>query len=201
MANIGPIPAVILAAGMSRRLGRPKQLLEVGGKPLIWHVATRALASTCDGVFAVVGYQPDAMRAALSDLPVDIVHNPDFADGMSTSLRAGVAALPADADAFVVLLADQPEVDPASISAVITARRSTGAPVVRTRYGEQPSSPTLFGRETFAELLMLRGDVGGRSVVRAHRAHLVEVPAAAVAPPEDVDTEEAYRALLGRWRG
>ncbi len=200
MANTGPIPTVILAAGASRRLGRPKQLLEVGGKPLIWHVATRALASTCDGVFAVLGYQADAMREALSDLPVEIVLNPDFADGMSTSLRAGVAALPDDADAFVVLLGDQPEVDPAAISAVIAARRNTGAPVVRTRYGAQPSNPVLFGLETFAELRMLRGDVGGRSVVRAYRDRLVEVRAAADTPPEDVDTEEAYRALLARWQ-
>lgn len=185
---------------MSRRLGRPKQLLEVAGKPLLWHVATRALASTCDGVFAVVGYQAEAMRVALSDLSVDIVLNPEFAAGMSTSLRAGVAALPADADAFVVLLGDQPEIDPASISAVIAVRRSTGAPVVRTRHGEQPSSPVLFGRETFAELRMLRGDVGGRSVVRVYRDRMVEIPGAADTPPEDVDTEEAYQALLARWR-
>jgi len=195
-----PIPTVILAAGTSHRLGRPKQLLNLVGKPLIWHVAARALASQCDGVLVVVGHQAEAMHAALSDLPVEIVHNPDFGQGMSTSLHAGIAALPSAVDGVVLLLGDQPEVAPAAITAVIAARRATNAPVVVTQYGEQQSNPVLFGSETFTELEAIRGDVGGRNVVRAHRDLLVAVPAATDTPPEDVDTEEAYQALLSRWR-
>jgi molybdenum cofactor cytidylyltransferase len=196
-----PIPAVILAAGMSRRLGRPKQLLMVGGKPLIRHVAERALAAGCDGVVVVVGHRAEAIEAVLLGVPVDFVHNPHYAEGMSTSLRAGVAALPSNADGLVVLLSDQPEVDPAAITAVVAARRATGAPVVVTRYGDLQSPPVLFGRETFADLLAISGDEGGRSVVQEYQDRLVAVPAAADTPPEDVDTEEAYQALLGRWPG
>ena len=200
MSTEGPIPAVILAAGMSRRLGRPKQLLVVGGKPLIRHVAERALASGCDGVVVVVGHQAATIRAALAGLSVTFVHNADYAEGMSTSLREGVGAMPADADGFVVLLSDQPEIDVEAIRGVIVARRATRAPVVVTAYGEQQSPPVLFGRETFTDLLVIRGDEGGRSVVRAYRDRVVSVPGTTQTPPEDVDTEEAYQALLRRWR-
>ncbi|MDQ4099417.1 MAG: nucleotidyltransferase family protein [Chloroflexota bacterium] len=190
---------MILAAGMSRRLGRPKQLLPVGGKPLLRHVAERALASACDAVVVVVGHEAKAMKDALRDLNVQFIQNPDYREGMSTSLRAAVRELSAAVDGFVVLLSDQPEIEADAITGVVKARRATGAPVVVTEYGGEPRSPVLFGRETFPDLLMIRGDEGGRSVVRAYRERLVAVEGPAKVPPEDVDTEESYQALLARW--
>ncbi|MBA2278349.1 MAG: nucleotidyltransferase family protein [Chloroflexia bacterium] len=180
-------------------MGQPKQLLPLAGKAIIRHVAQRALISTCDSVIVVVGYEADAVTAALAGLPVHVVLNPIYAEGMSTSLRAGVAALPNHADSVVVLLGDQPDIDPTMISALIAARRETAAPVVMATYGDQPSNPVLFGRETFADLMTVTGDQGGRAVVRAYRDRLITVPAAASTPPEDIDTEAAYRALLTRW--
>ncbi len=167
--------------------------------PIIRHVAARALASIRDSVIVVVGYEADAVSAALDGLPVRVVLNPIYAEGMSTSLRAGVAALPNHADGVVVLLGDQPEIDPNLISDLIAARRETAAPVVMARYGDQPSNPVLFGRETFADLMTVTGDQGGRAVVRAYRDRLITVPAAASTPPDDIDTEEGYRALITRW--
>ncbi len=184
---------------MSRRLGRPKQLLLVGGKPLLRHVAERALASTCDGVVVVVGHEAEAIKNSLRGLKVQFIRNPGYREGMSTSLRAAVRQLGAVVDGFVVLLSDQPEIEPDAITAVVRVRRATGAPVVVTQYGEASRSPVLFGHETFPDLLVIRGDEGGRSVVRAYRERLVAVEGPTKAPPEDVDTEEAYQALLARW--
>lgn len=196
------IVGIVLAAGTSSRLGRPKQLLDLAGKPVIAHVVMRALNAGLDEVIVVTGGAGEAVAAALTDLPVRIVPNSAYRDGQSTSLVGGLRAVLDDAsvDAIVVLLGDQPDVDPADIAAV-AARRRFGpiAPIVMTGYGETRSHPILFGREVFPELLAITGDQGGRDVVRAHRAEVAVVPSVFATPPLDLDTEDAYRTLLATW--
>lgn len=195
-AASGPIEGIILAAGMSRRLGRPKQLLDVEGKPLIAHVVERALASRLDGVTVIVGHDAGAIRAAISPYDITVKVNSEYADGQSTSLIAGVNAVRAGADAIVVLLADQPGIRVATIDALIAWRRRNRAPIVMTAYGDVRSHPVLFGVETFDELRAITGDQGARDVIRSYGDRVESVTDVALSPPADVDTDEAYAAML-----
>lgn len=194
------IAVVVLAGGLSRRLGRPKQLLMLDGLPLVVHVVQRALDAGVGPVIVVTGAHDAAVRGALRDLPVASVHNPRYEEGQGTSLAAGISALPDTVDAAVILLADQPGIRPETIRAAADARRETGAPVVMALYGDRQGHPALLGRETFPELLALEADMGGREVVRAHRDALVLVEGGGSAPPPDVDTEEDWDRLRTAWR-
>lgn len=190
---------LVLAAGMSRRLGRPKQLLDLGGKPLVAHVVERATASELDRVVVVTGYAGAAVAHALQGLDVAIVENPDFAEGQSTSLIAGLRSLPESCDAIVVLLSDQPMIGTAGIDALIARRRDYGEPIVMTGYSVVRSHPILFGCELFAELLQTRGDQGAREIIRGHASDVAVIDSGELTPPDDVDTEDAYSRLLESW--
>jgi len=124
----------------------------------------------------------------LAPLDVEYVFNPAFALGQSTSLRAGVLAA-GSADAVVVALGDQPDLDPVNIDRLIEARRH-GALLAMARYGETPSHPVLFGSELFDELAAVTGDQGGRDVIRAHRTAISYVDATRPSVPLDIDTDE-----------
>jgi molybdenum cofactor cytidylyltransferase len=191
------IAGIVLAAGQSSRLGRPKQLLPIHGEPLIRHTLRRVLASSLDQVILVVGHEADDVRTAVADLPVACVFNPDAAAGQSTSVRAGLAALSPEAEAAVFILGDQPGVDPNVIDTLIASWRESGAPVVVPRYEDRMGNPVLFDRRLFPELAALEGDSGARPVVRAYHdsGELHAAPVAGSAPP-DVDTEADYAALI-----
>lgn len=191
------IAGIVLAAGRSSRLGRPKQLLPLDGEPLIRQTIRRILASSLDELMVVVGHEAEAVTTALSDLPVRIVFNPNAARGQSTSVLAGLDALSANVEAALVLLGDQPGIDPVVIDTLIAAWRESKAPIVAPRYIGGIGNPVLFDRRIFPELATLQGDAGARAVVRAHHeaGDLLLVPIDAPAPP-DIDTEEDYAALL-----
>lgn len=192
--SFGPDPevaAVVLAAGQSRRMGEPKLLLRWKGTSLLRRAAEAAVKA-CHRVVVVVGPQADRMRAELAGLPVAVVVNPDPARGMASSLRCGLGAV-ADAAAVLLVLADQPAVGPGHLCRLVELRRKTGAPVVAATYGETVGVPAVFGRELFAELFALEGDVGAKPVLQRHRheALLVPVPEAAC----DVDTPQDWERL------
>jgi molybdenum cofactor cytidylyltransferase len=191
------IVGIVLAAGRSSRLGRPKQLLPVQGEPLIRHTLRRVLSSSLDQVILVVGHEADEVRAAVAGLPVECVFNPEAAAGQSTSVRAGLAMLSPEIEAAIFILGDQPGVDPNVIDTLITAWRESSAPVVAPRYEDRMGNPVLFDWRVFPELAALEGDSGARPVVRAYHdsGQLHVVPVAGPAPP-DVDTEADYAALL-----
>ncbi len=195
----GPVVGVILAAGMSTRLGRPKQLLEIDGRALVAHVVDAALASALDEVIVVTGHQSGAVEAALGTREVRFCLNECFRDGQSTSLVVALDMVPLEADAVVVLLADQPTVNAAVIDRLLTKRRETAASIVMASYGGITAHPVLFGRELFSELRQIQGDQGARDVIRRHRSEVATVDGGADTPPPDVDTEEAYAALLASW--
>ncbi|HLF28497.1 MAG TPA: nucleotidyltransferase family protein [Anaerolineae bacterium] len=171
------VAGILLAAGASQRLGRPKQLLEWNGQPLIAHAARTALAARLDPVIAVIGYRAGDMRAALLQTPVTLVENPRWPEGMSTSLHAGVRALPAEVEAAIMLLVDQPRISPAHLRAIVEAYQTSGKRIVSPAFQGRRASPTLFDRSLFEQLLSITGDTGGRSIVTAnpHLAATIEI--------------------------
>jgi molybdenum cofactor cytidylyltransferase len=188
----GRVGAVVLAAGASRRFGAPKQLLPWKECTLLEHVVDVALAAQADPVIVVLGFEADACRAALGDRPVRVVVNHDWAEGQSTSVRAGLAALPANTSAALFPLVDQPGVTSALINALIERHRATLAPVVWPEHMGQRGNPVLFDRITFPQLMRLTGDTGGRPVLAAHAQHAERVPVSDPGVLFDIDTPDDY---------
>jgi len=188
----GRVAAVVLAAGASRRFGGPKQLLPWQGDTLLGHVVDVALASRADPVVVVLGHQADACRAALGDRPVQVVANPDWAEGQSSSVQAGLTALPANVSAALFLLVDQPGVTPPVINALIERHTTTLAPVVWPEYEGRRGNPVLFDRVTFPQLRQLSGDTGGRSLIQSYTAHAERVPVSEPGVLFDIDTPDDY---------
>ncbi|MBI3457388.1 MAG: nucleotidyltransferase family protein [Candidatus Rokubacteria bacterium] len=187
--------AVVLAAGMSSRMGRQKLLLPMEeGRPLIRLSVERVLAAGLDDVVIVLGREAEAVAAALAGLPVRMVLNPHYAEGQSTSLRAGLDALPPEAEAAVIALGDQPLPDPALIRRLVAAFRANGRPIVVPCYRDGRGNPVLFAASLFDELRAVGGDQGGRAVIARDPARVAEVAVDGPMPP-DVDTWTDYEAL------
>jgi molybdenum cofactor cytidylyltransferase len=167
----------------------------------LWYVVEIGLLAGLDPLVVVIGPQPEAMRAALAHLPVQVVENPRYAEGQSTSVRAGVAALPPQTPAVVMLLVDMPGVSPAVIRALIDAWREHRAALVRPQYAGRPGNPVLFDGRLLEELAAVEGDEGGRAVLRRHAAQTHLLPVAEPGVVEDIDTWEAYAALLADQAG
>jgi molybdenum cofactor cytidylyltransferase len=182
----------VLAAGISSLLGRPKQLLELAGKPVLQHVLDAAAASGLGQIVVVLGHAGRDIASRIS-LPArtGIVLNPEYAQGQSASLRSGLRALGPEVAAAVVLLGDQPGIRPEAIQAVVQAWRAGSEPVVRASYEGRPSHPMLFDRSAWVELVQIQGDEGARGLLEAHPEwrSTAEVGGSA---PEDIDTEEDY---------
>lgn len=189
------IAGIVLAAGTASRMGPQKLLLPVGGQSLIRLSLERLLASSLDDVVVVLGREAEAVGAALAGLRVRTVVNPAFAEGLSTSLRAGLDALDPAVEAAVVALGDQPLPDPAVVERLVAAYRGSGRPIVVPTYRGARGHPVLFAAEVFAELRAVRGDQGAREVIARDPDRVAVVPLDLPAP-RDVDTWEDYRELL-----
>ncbi len=192
------VAAIVLAAGQSRRMGGPNKLLaRFDGAPLIRRIAENALASKAGPVIVVTGHRADDIAAALQGLDVSLVHNPDFAEGLATSLRAGLSAVPDEVGGALVLLADMPGITPAIIDRLIDtfATKSAPAIVLPTVAGKR-GNPVLWARAFFPELMTVTGDTGARHIIARHEEALerVEIGAAAAV---DVDTPEALAEAGG----
>lgn len=193
------VAAVVLAGGASTRLAgdRLKQLLRLGGESLVRRAARAALASRAGAlVVVVVGCQADRVAPEVADLPCRVVTNPSWRLGQSTSVRAGLAALPRTARAAIFLPCDQPAVDAALLDRLIAAFEANPAPAVYPSYQGRPGSPTLVSRDLFRELTHLTGDTGARALLGPHRERAVAVELDDPAALLDIDTEEAWRLLL-----
>jgi molybdenum cofactor cytidylyltransferase len=194
------VAAVVLAAGRSTRMGGPNKLLSPWrGKPLVRTAVENALASRAASVVVVTGHQAEAVREALAGLPVTFAHNPAFAEGLSTSVGAGIAAVPPDADAAVICLGDMPGVDAALIDALIAAfDPERGALAVVPTVEGRRGNPVLWARRFFPELRHLEGDSGARQILSANRDAVVEIPVATRGAAIDVDTAEDLATLAGQ---
>ena len=183
------VAAIILAAGASTRLGRCKQLLDWKGKPLLAHVADVALSAGLDPVIAVLGCQIDQTYPALGDRPVQSLTNWHWQDGMSTSVRTGLAAVPPQADAVLILQCDQPLISTRLLRALVRRFIETGASIVYPTHEGQRGTPVLFARRLLSELSAVTGDEGGRSLIARH------VDDVATVPVTDVDVPVSYTHL------
>jgi molybdenum cofactor cytidylyltransferase len=189
-----PAAGIILAAGASTRMHQPKPLLLWRGEPFIRHVARTALGAGLSPVVIVSGAHTPEVRAAVTDLPVTLIHNPDWEAGQSTSVRCGLQALPDTIGSAIFLLADQPQIPIELVKALIEQHAQTLSPIVAPRVDDRRGNPVLFDRMTFDDLLSLRGDVGGRAVFAKHP--IAYVPWHAAGLLLDVDTPEDYQRLL-----
>ena len=180
------VAGIVLAAGRSTRMGRNKLLLRFEGESLVRRAARTALQAGLDPVLVVVGHEAERVGAELAGLPCLAVPNGRHDLGMNTSIDAGVGAVPADADAAIVLLADMPLVTAEMLRTLVARHRATGAALVASRYGAAVAPPALYGRAVLHELEGGQGDGRGRELLRRRREEVawVDWPAAALA---DVD--------------
>jgi molybdenum cofactor cytidylyltransferase len=191
--NVG---AVILAAGSSSRMGRPKQTLEFQGMSLLRRATLAALDATCRPVVVVTGAHAELSSRELDQLDVREAFNPDWETGMGSSVRAGIERLlstDADVAAVVLLLCDQPHVTSNVVSSLLAAHHTTRKPVVASAYGESFGVPALFSRTLFTELMQLAGSSGAKEIIKRHasEAHFLPFPDGAV----DVDTPDDFSCL------
>ena len=187
------IAALVLAAGLSRRMGRPKLLLHLGGQPVIRRTVAPLVGQFAD-VVVVTGPSATDIHEALAGLPARFAVNPRPEDGQGISMASGVAALDPATRAVLIVLGDQPVLPPAVIPALLAAFERTGKAIVAPVYRGFQGTPVLFAAEVFPELRALTGDRGARSVVMAHpeRVERVEFD---LPEPADVDTPEDYARL------
>jgi molybdenum cofactor cytidylyltransferase len=191
------VAAVVLAAGQSTRMGAVnKMLAEIGGKPLVRIAAEQALASRAKPVIVVTGHERERVEAALVGLPVHFTHNPGYADGLGTSLKAGIAAVPEDADGAIVCLGDMPQVDSALIDKLLAAfDPERGGLVVVPSINGRRGNPVVWARRFFKDLMSISGDIGARHLIGSYPEAVVEVPVAGDAALTDVDTPESLSAV------
>lgn len=185
------VAGVILAAGQSRRMGQPKQLMRIGSQTMLERVVDAAVDAGLGEVHVVLGYRAEAIRASLAGRPVHFTLNTAYQEGLGSSVRAGAAALSPDADAAIFLLADQPGITSAAIRQLIA--RGTPQNIVCASVGGRRTSPAVFGRRWFGELAKVSGDMGGRAIIEAHPEAVVLVELEA--DLRDVDTPEDLAAL------
>jgi molybdenum cofactor cytidylyltransferase len=196
----GPrIAALLLAAGQSRRMGANKLLAEIEGRPMVARVATRLLSSRARPIIAVLGNQADQVDMALGRLPVERVRNPAFAEGLSTSLKRGVAALPEDIDGVVVCLGDMPLVAGRDLDRLIAAFNPLEgrAIIVPTRRGKR-GNPVLWAKRFLPEMADLAGDVGAKHLIGEYAELVCEVEMDSDGVLVDIDTPDALAALRNK---
>jgi molybdenum cofactor cytidylyltransferase len=193
------IAALILAAGSASRMGSNKMTADVAGTPMVRRVADAVAASKAKPVVVVTGNEPDMVIAALAGIDATVVHNPDFTRGMSTSLKAGIAALPANVDGVIVTLGDMPLVRAADIDRLIRAfdpveGRAICVPVHNGRRG----NPVLWGKQFFAEMQTIAGDQGARALIEEHADQVIEVAMEGDGVLVDVDTPDKLAEVRSR---
>jgi molybdenum cofactor cytidylyltransferase len=193
------VAAIILAAGKSSRMGNNKLLAPLNGAPLVRHVVEAAHASTAAKTIAVTGKDADAVREALNGLPVTFVHNDDYSNGLSTSLKCGIKSVPDDFDGAVIVLGDMPSITADHLNALIAGFRPADgrAICVATHQGKR-GNPVLWARRFFQEIIGLEGDVGAKHIIATNDDLVYEIEFATDAPLVDIDTPDDLHTYLAQ---
>jgi molybdenum cofactor cytidylyltransferase len=188
---------VILAAGLSRRMGAANKLLaEVDGMPMLARVVDSVVASKAKPILVVTGHEAEAVRAALGDRPVTFVHNPAFAEGLAGSVKAGIDAVPPNADGAVVCLGDMPQVTGRHIDRLIAAFNPVeGRAICIPTWQGRQGNPVLWARRFFDEIMALSGDRGAKALIEEHGDQVAEVAVPDAGVALDIDTPEALASL------
>ncbi|MRG45667.1 NTP transferase domain-containing protein [Chitinophaga sp. SYP-B3965] len=194
MKELSKYGIVILAAGTSRRLGIPKQLLQYKGDSLLNNAIKTAIQVKATAIVAVLGAEAEILQKGIK---IATVWNPQFQEGMASSIRSGVQYMmdfEIPIDHIILMVCDQPHVDTAHLLALIKEQQETGAKIVASFYEDRKGVPALFDQTLFPELLSLTGDMGARGIIEKHEADTAIVPF----PPGaiDIDTDEAYQLLI-----
>jgi molybdenum cofactor cytidylyltransferase len=197
VSGSGAVAAVVLAAGSSSRLGQPKQLVPIAGRPALAYTLDALRASRVDRIVLVLGHSADAIVAALDLTGISVVRNEAYAEGQSTSVRAGVKALGDDVAAALMVVGDQPLLSPTVIDAIVRAHEQTGGPFIVPVYEGEWGNPVLLARATWPLLDNLKGDTGARPILRKHMDMVLEVPVPG-SLLDDIDTPEDYARILTR---
>lgn len=189
------VAIILLAAGASRRLGSPKQLLPYRGRSLLHHAVEVALASALGPVFVVLGASAEQLKPVLQALPVKIVENPGWAEGIGASIRAGMKSVQnlGDLEAVLLMVCDQPFVTPELLQRLVETQRVTGKRLVACEYDNTLGVPALFDHTFFPALQSLQGDQGAKSILIQWEQEVARLPF-----PEgrwDIDTREDYQAV------
>ncbi|WP_213738424.1 molybdopterin-binding/glycosyltransferase family 2 protein [Bradyrhizobium sp. dw_411] len=190
------VAAIILAAGRSTRMGGPNKLLaDLGGKPLVRTVTEQALASKAQSVIVVTGHQAEQVEKALQGLKVKFVRNPDFAEGLASSVKAGVAAVADNADGAVICLGDMPLISSNLIDRLIEAFAPDRGHLIAVPVSDNKrGNPVLWSRRFFNELMTLNGDIGARHLIARHSEAVAEVPVEGFGAFLDIDTPQTLEA-------
>ncbi|MBD2013031.1 nucleotidyltransferase family protein [Microcoleus sp. FACHB-53] len=194
--NSRTVGLIILAAGASTRMGTPKQLLTYRGCSLIRHMAEVAIASVCQPIAIVLGANGERIKPEISQLPLQIVENQQWQEGMSSSIQVGLEALLAvnqHLDAVAIALCDQPFVSPQTLNQLVEAYHLTGKPIIASEYAGTFGVPALFSRTLFAELMNLKNTEGAKKMIKRHIHEVFSIPF-----PDgtiDIDTPNDYEQL------
>jgi molybdenum cofactor cytidylyltransferase len=186
---------IMLAAGASTRMGQPKQLLTFQGKALLRHVTEIAIASSCQPIVVVLGANDDAIQPVLQDLPIHLVHNPHWSEGMGSSIQCGmqyISSYPNPIDAAILTVCDQPFISAFLLDQLVRVYRSSQSPIVASAYSGTLGVPALFDRHLFPDLLTLDSAQGAKSIINRHGAIGIDFPQGNL----DLDTPEDYAQLL-----
>jgi molybdenum cofactor cytidylyltransferase len=193
------IALVVLAAGLSRRMGAHKLLLPLGDRPVVAHVVSAALAAHPRPIVVVLGHEAARMRAALPPGDLVVVENPAFATGLSASLRAGLQALPPEVTGAIVALGDQPLLTSTHLNRLAEVAQASGARILAASYGGRRGNPVYFARAYFPELLAVTGDEGGRAVMARHPGEVALCELGDARAGLDMDTPEDYARVREMW--
>ena len=196
MKALPKVAGIILAAGRSTRMGRPKQLLTFRGRTVLEWVVDNALASALHRVIVVLAHQAEAVKPLMEQREVTTAMNPSYEAGQSSSLKAGLKALTEETDAALFLLGDQPLVTPETIDLILAAFADSPSPIVMPTFDGQRGNPVLFSRGTFPRIEALSGDCGARALFREYAGEISSVVVQTPTILFDLDTEEDYRRLL-----
>ena len=197
------ISAIVPAAGLSTRMGQNKLLMPFGDKSLIEHTVDTLKASDVDEIVVVLGHEADQVRSRLEGHRVNFVHNPDFREGLSTSVRAGIGAVPKEADAIMIYLADQPLIEPGEINRLIRAfaeAKRAGKTIVVPFFGNERGNPVILDASYREMVLDIAGDVGCRRIIKRHPEQVFAVQMQTDHVVRDVDTPEDFLKFAERTR-